>query len=104
MWVEQGVAGEHRAAFAGVELTAYCPCRPAACVVTGCASGRVCGQRWSMSPCPPVRGLRQFRPHMHLGDVTVPDGVVGAADGGVSPAQDASLRAGLSSSGESPVG
>ena len=52
-----------------------------------------------MSPCPPVRGLRQFRPHMHLGNVTVPDGAVGAADGGVGTAQDASLRAELSSSG-----
>jgi hypothetical protein len=23
-------------------------------------------QRWNMSPCPPVRGFRPFRPHMHL--------------------------------------
>jgi hypothetical protein len=85
--------------FAGVELTAYCPIQ-----VSRVRGHRVCirqGARAAVEHVAVPAGPRlcQCRPHMHLGNVTVPDDAVGAADGGVSPAQDASLRAELSSSG-----
>jgi len=50
----------------------------------------------------PVRGLRQFRPHMRLEMWPCRMVRSGPWTVGVSPAQGASLRAGLSSSGNRP--
>jgi len=86
------VAGEHRSAYlAGAEpAAAYCPMRACRAQVIEWASGRMRGQRWSVSPCPRLRGLRRFcrvrgdvRPLQLLDDVSSP----GAVDVRVSPAQ-----------------